>query len=81
MIQLEPVEGSSNVYATGHDPATNTMRVQFRASKDKRMPGRIYEYHGIPPKEHEELRNAASVGSHFAQHIKPRYAGRLVSSG
>jgi len=67
-VQLEPIHDSSNVAATSHDPITNSMQVKFRN-------GFIYQYDGVPAGEHDALRAAPSVGGHFHQHVKSKYAG------
>jgi hypothetical protein len=61
---------SSNIYAVGHDPDTNTLHVQFRSSKDKRMPGSSFAYQHVTAEQHHALMTAPSVGSHFSEHIK-----------
>jgi hypothetical protein len=65
---LEPIVGSSNVAATGHDPRTNTLRVRFQN-------GSTYQYDGVTAGEHSALRGADSVGSHLHKHIIKKYAG------
>lgn len=61
-IPLEPVT-SSNIEATGHDPETNTMAVRFKS-------GGVYHYPGVTPEQHEALRGAKSVGSHFYNNFR-----------
>jgi len=61
----QPVQ-SSNLKSVGYDPATKKMQVEFSGS------GQVYEYDGIEPHEHQQLVGAASVGSHFSQHIRGR---------
>ena len=65
MIALEPLrKHSSNVAATGHDPATNTLYVKFHD-------GSTYGYPQRTAEEHRALRAAKSVGGHLHQfHVK-----------
>ena len=79
MIEMQRVN-SSNVHAVGYNPATKTLHVQFGQSADRRMPGKTYAFPGVPPEKHEGLITARSVGGYFAEHIKPHYNGRVVSS-
>lgn len=65
MITRTPVL-SSNINSTGHDPATNTMEVEF---KD----GSVYTYHDVPKDVHEGLIGAKSIGSHFHANVKNKY--------
>lgn len=67
-IELTPVE-SSQIAAIGHNPATNTLAIQFKGKGDK--PGSIYHYDGVTAEQFEEFRGAESIGSHFYKHIKP----------
>lgn len=64
-MQMKPIN-SSNISAIGHNPYTNTMRVQFAN-------GNTYAYHDVPRDVHEALVNADSVGSHFSQNIRNAY--------
>jgi hypothetical protein len=73
-IPLQPVQ-SSNIAAVGHDPATQTLAVQFKGSE----PARIYHYHGVTTPDHLAMMAADSVGSHFARHIKGRFPSKQVS--
>lgn len=64
-IPLVPVT-SSQVKAIGHDPATNTLAVQFTRGLDS-----IYHYPGVTAEQHQAFVCAKSIGKHFGQHIKP----------
>ncbi|WP_109477664.1 KTSC domain-containing protein [Paraburkholderia sp. C35] len=67
-IALSTVE-SSQIHAIGHDPATNTLAVQF---KDKEGgPGSLYHYSNFDAEEFEHFKGAESIGSHFYKNIKP----------
>lgn len=61
-IEMQPVV-SSNIAMLGHDPATETMRVQFTN-------GTTYEYANVPAGVYEDLRNAESIGRYFSKNIK-----------
>ena len=62
---------SSNINAIGHDPATNTLRIEFKG-------GGAYEYAGVPAAAHADLMAADSKGQHFHQHIRGRFTHRKV---
>lgn len=64
-IELEPVE-SSNIEGVGYDPATKTLRIQFRG-------GCTYDYANVPAEKHKALIDAESVGKHFHQHIRNKH--------
>lgn len=57
---------SSNIKSIGHDPATNTLEVEFNT-------GGIYQYGGVSAEKHQALVGAESIGKHFGQHIKSAY--------
>jgi hypothetical protein len=61
---------SSQIAAIGHDPATNTLRVQF---KGKDGPGSQYDYPGVTADVHEAMKKAESIGKFFGAHIKGKY--------
>lgn len=64
-IELTPVE-SNQVKAIGHDPATNTLAVQFKFGA-----GAIYHYPNVSAEQHQAFIGAESIGKHFGSHIKP----------
>jgi hypothetical protein len=68
-IPLTPVT-SSQIHAIGHDPATNTLRIQF---KGKEGPGSQYDYPGVTAEKHAEMLKAESIGKFFGAHIKGKY--------
>ncbi len=61
---------SSNVESVAHDPATNTLFVQYRN-------GGRYTYNGVDAEKFEQLRTADSVGSFLHSQIKmsPNHIG------
>jgi hypothetical protein len=66
-IPLTPVK-SSQLAATGHDPATETLAIQFL---QKGQPGNVYHYANFTAAEYSAFASAESAGSHFGKHIKP----------
>lgn len=60
-----PVE-SSAVASVGYDARTRTLEVEFAG-------GGVYRYLGVPPREHETLLRADSIGAYVNRSIKPRY--------
>jgi len=65
MTTLTPVK-SSQLHAIGYDPAAGEMHVAFKSN-----PVKMYVYK-VTASEYEQLLGAASIGSHFSQHIKGR---------
>lgn len=65
-IPITPVE-SSQIHGLGHDAATNTLAVQFKA---KNGPGSVYHYAGVTAKQFEDFLAAESIGKHFGAHFK-----------
>lgn len=57
---------SSQVKAFGHDPATNTLAVEFNS-------GGLYHYAGVPAEVFEEMKKAESVGRFLGQSIKGKF--------
>ena len=56
---------SSQVKSIGHDPATNTLAVQFTRGN-----GAIYHYPNVTAEQAAAFTNAESIGVHFGKHIK-----------
>ena len=56
---------SSQIKAIGHDPATNTLAIQF-----KHGAGAIYHYPNVTADQHQAFVGSESMGKHFGQHIK-----------
>lgn len=59
---------SSQLAAIGHDPATETLAIQFL---QKGQPGNVYHYANFTAAEYSAFASAESAGSHFGKHIKP----------
>jgi hypothetical protein len=66
----QPVQ-SSNIASVGHDPGTNTLEVEFKS-------GKVYQYPEVNVDEYGAMMNASSIGSHFANIIKPTKTGLEV---
>lgn len=69
-MQRQPVK-SSNIKSIGHDPATNTLHVEFNG-------GSVYEYVGVSAEKHKALLSADSIGSHLHSTIKPHHAAKKL---
>jgi hypothetical protein len=59
----QPVQ-SSNLKSVGHDPQNNELEVEFGS-------GRVYRYSDVNVDEYAAMLGAQSIGSHFANIIKP----------
>jgi len=68
-----PVQ-SSNIASVGHDPHRNALEIEFRN-------GRIYEYGDVNHDEFNALMSARSIGSHFANIIKPVKPAKVIFNG
>lgn len=55
-MEMQKVEGSTLIAATGHDPDTNKMAIEFND-------GAVHEYANVPAAVHEHLRAGGDVGS------------------
>jgi hypothetical protein len=60
-----PAKKSSQVVAMGHDPATNTLAIQFGSG--------TYHYHDVSAEKFAALQKADSIGAHLGKHIKPSH--------
>jgi len=73
-IPMEPVERSTNVAATGYDPAGRVLLVRYKS-------GETYLWRKIPEAEYRALRQAESAGQ-YMKGIEQRYgAGAKVDRG
>ena len=64
-MERTPVS-SSNIQSIGYDSDTQTLEIEFIKSG-------AYQYHGVPPGEHEAMMNSDSKGKYLNAHIKGRY--------
>jgi len=76
-IRLVPVK-SSNIAAVGYDEGTSTLAVQFTGAQSGLAEGRVYHYSDVPRSAFDALRNADSVGKHFAHNIRSKYKHKQV---
>jgi hypothetical protein len=58
---------SSMLKSIGHDPATNTLEVEYHD-------GKIYQHAGVTAAHHAALLAAPSIGAHFNTRIKGKFA-------
>jgi hypothetical protein len=80
-MQWQKVE-SSQIAEVGYDTGTGTLGIRFHPGK--RSPASEYTYDNVSADLHRSLVTAESVGSFFAQNIKPfpdKYPYRKVSNG
>lgn len=73
-IALTPVS-SSQIHAIGHDPVTNTLRVQF---KSKAGPGSTYDYTGVSADMYDKFAKAESIGRFFGAYVKAQFDFRKL---
>jgi hypothetical protein len=64
---------SSAIVSVGYDARTRTLEVEFAG-------GGLYRYLGVPPREHETLLRADSLGAYVNRAIKPRYRYERVAT-
>lgn len=62
---------SSNVVSVGYDAGALVLEVEFKG-------GAVYQYRGVPERQHAALIHAASVGHYLNSRIKPSYSYRRV---
>ncbi len=74
LIPLTPVQ-SSQIHAIGHDAATQTLAIQFKA---KAGPGSVYHYAGVSADVHHAFATAPSIGVFFGSHIKGKFAFKKI---
>lgn len=66
VITMTPVK-SSNIAATGYDPATKTLAVQFKGGL------KTYHYAGVPESVFGDMSKAGSVGKFINTQVAGRY--------
>lgn len=64
-IPLMPFEGSSTIAAIGHDPITETLRIQFHK-------GPVYRYQHVSKTLFDSMMAAPSFGKMFVAEIKAK---------
>ncbi|MDW9245202.1 KTSC domain-containing protein [Burkholderia cepacia] len=68
-IPLQAVE-SSQIFAIGHDAATNTLAIRFK-NRSTGAATSLYHYENVDAALFAEFAAAESKGSFFGQRIKP----------
>ena len=66
-IKMHPVAKSSNILATGYDPHSKTLAVQFRGG------GRMYHYSDVPQGIYDGLGRAESIGKFIVGNIAGKF--------
>jgi hypothetical protein len=70
-VEHKPVK-SSNIASVAYDPNSAIMEVKFAN-------GGLYRMKEVMPTDHHALVHAASIGSHFAAHIRGKFPTEKVS--
>jgi lysyl-tRNA synthetase, class II len=63
---------SSQIKSHGYDPATQTLEVEFKT-------GAVYQYDGVPQEVADGFGSCESVGKHFGQAVRGKFAHRMVT--
>lgn len=71
VITMTPVK-SSNIAATGYDPATKTLAVQFKGGL------KTYHYAGVPESVFGDMSKAESVGKFINTQVAGRYKHEFI---
>lgn len=72
MIELKPVEGSTQILAIGHDAGQRVLAIRYRG-------GKVYHYRDVPDEIVAAFMAAESKGKFAAQHIKGFYDFSVAS--
>ena len=78
-ITLNPVK-SSQIAHIGHDPATNTLAIQFHGGERTGGGGSIYHYAGVSAQQFADFSKAESIGKHFGQHIRGKFEHTKITA-
>lgn len=62
---------STEIAIVGYDPATRVLEVAFRN-------GSLYHYAEVSQSVYDQMIQAESVGSYFAEHVKTAYSYKKV---
>lgn len=62
---------STEIAIVGYDPASRLLEVAFRN-------GNLYHYAEVPQTVYDQMIQAKSVGTYFAEHVKTVYAYKKV---
>jgi hypothetical protein len=69
-MTMTPVK-STNIASLGYYPASKAMHVQFRS-------GATHELANVPAPAYAAFLKAPSLGTHFATHIRGKYASKKL---
>lgn len=69
-IPMNPVK-SSNIAATGYDPASKTLAIQFKGG------GKVYHYADVPESLYGDMHKADSVGKFVVGHVVGKFKHTL----
>jgi hypothetical protein len=62
-----PVQ-SSAIESVGYNPHSRLMQVKMKGG------GKVYDYPGVDPADHEAFMKSPSMGKHLAAVIRPKYS-------
>lgn len=68
MVDLTPIEGSTNIRAAGYDEAAKEMSIAFHGGPE------VYVYKDVPPATFANFMAATSKGSHYHAHIRGKFS-------
>lgn len=72
VVPLKPVK-SSMVEATGYDPLTKTLAVQFRG-------GKTYHYDNVPTETVDAMGKAESIGKFIGANVRGKFETTLIQN-
>lgn len=70
-MQREPVESEALV-SVGYDADMRVLEIEFTG-------GTVYRYFDVPASAYADLMTAASLGEHFAHHVRDAFDYEQVS--
>jgi hypothetical protein len=70
-VHMRPVAKSSNIAATGYDPHSQTLAIQFKGG------GKVYHYADVPAATFDALGKAESVGKFVVGQIVGKFKHTL----
>lgn len=71
-MERQPIKDSTLGKSMAHDPATETLEIEFHV-------GGVHRYHGVPASVAAELAAAPSFGKHFHRVIKGHYPSERIA--
>jgi hypothetical protein len=64
---------SSNIASIGYDQQTKVLEVEFKS-------GTVYQYTDVPAVLFDQLVQSPSVGKHFGEHVRSKFASKKVEA-